>query len=135
MGLRMERIEFCFFDAGGGHRAAATALQMAIQAQGRPWEIQLTNLQELLDPLDIVRKYAGIRIQDTYNTMLSKGWTLGSPQLMRLLQMVIRIYHRPTVRFLAEHWKESQPDLVVSFVPHFNRALFESLQFALPGRP
>jgi UDP-N-acetylglucosamine:LPS N-acetylglucosamine transferase len=131
----MERIEFCFFDAGGGHRAAATALQMAIQSQKRPWEIQLTNLQELLDPLDIVRKYAGIRIQDTYNAMLRNGWTLGSTQLMRLLQVVIRIYHRPTVRFLEGHWKESQPDLVVSFVPHFNRALQESLERALPGRP
>src|SRR5579862_2835442 len=131
----MERIEFCFFDAGGGHRAAATALQMAIESQHRPWEIQLTNLQELLDPLDIVRKYAGIRIQDTYNMLLRNGWTLGSTQLMRMLQVVIRIYHRPTVRFLAGHWKETKPDLVVSFVPHFNRAIQESLERALPGHP
>ena len=131
----MERIEFCFFDAGGGHRAAATALQMAIQSQKRPWDIQLTNLQELLDPLDIVRKYAGIRIQDTYNAMLRNGWTLGSTQLMRVLQAVMRIYHRPTVRLLVGHWKETQPDMVVSFVPHFNRALQESLERALPGRP
>ena len=131
----MERIEFCFFDAGGGHRAAATALQMAVHSQNRPWEIQLTNLQELLDPLDIVRKYAGIRIQDTYNMLLRNGWTLGSTQLMRVLQAVIRIYHRPTVRLLAGHWKQTQPDLVVSFVPHFNRALQESVERALPGRP
>jgi UDP-N-acetylglucosamine:LPS N-acetylglucosamine transferase len=131
----MERIEFCFFDAGGGHRAAATALEMAIQGQRRPWEIRLTNIQELLDPLDIVRKYAGIRIQDVYNNMLRSGWTLGSAQIMRLLQMVIRMYHRPTVRLLEAHWKETQPDLVVSFVPHFNRALQESLERAYSGRP
>ncbi len=135
MASRMERIEFCFFDAGGGHRAAATALEMAIQAQQRPWEIRLTNLQELLDPLDIVRKYAGIRIQDVYNWMLQSGWTLGSAQIMRLLQTVIRMYHRPTVRLLEAHWKETQPDMLVSFVPHFNRALQESFQRAFPGRP
>jgi len=128
-------MEFCFFDAGGGHRAAATALEMAIQAQRRPWEIRLTNLQELLDPLDIVRKYAGIRIQDVYNNMLRSGWTLGSAQIMRVLQFVIRMYHRPTVRLLEAHWKETQPDLVVSFVPHFNRALQESFERAFPGRP
>ncbi|MGA8767669.1 MAG: hypothetical protein WB559_11660, partial [Candidatus Acidiferrales bacterium] len=92
----MQRIEFGFFDAGGGHRAAATALQMAIEGQRRPWEIRLTNLQELMDPLDIVKKYAGIRIQDVYNTMLRRGWTLGSPQLLKVLQFVIRLYHRPT---------------------------------------
>jgi len=130
----MERIEFCFFDAGGGHRAAATALEMAIQAQRRPWEIRLTNIQELLDPLDIVRKYAGIRIQDVYNNMLQTGWTLGSAQIMRVLQLVIRMYHRPTVRLLEAHWKETQPDMVVSFVPHFNRALQESFERAFPGR-
>ncbi len=131
----MERIEFCFFDAGGGHRAAATALEMAIQGQRRPWEIRLTNIQELLDPLDIVRKYAGIRIQDVYNNMLRSGWTLGSAAIMRVLQAVIRMYHRPTVRLLETHWQETQPDLVVSFVPHFNRALQESVERAFPGRP
>jgi UDP-N-acetylglucosamine:LPS N-acetylglucosamine transferase len=129
------RLEFGFFDAGGGHRAAATALEMATQIQRRPWEVRLTNLQELLDPLDIVKKYAGIRIQDVYNTMLRKGWTLGSPQLLKVLQLVIRAYHRPTVRLLEAHWRQTQPDMVISFVPHFNRALGESFSAAFPGRP
>jgi len=131
----VRRIEFGFFDAGGGHRAAATALEMAIGAQQRPWEVRLTNLQELMDPLDIVKKYAGIRIQDVYNTMLRRGWTLGSPQLLKVLQLTIRAYHRPTVRLLEAHWRETQPDMVVSFVPHFNRALPESFGNAFPGRP
>jgi hypothetical protein len=131
----MEPIEFCFFDAGGGHRAAATALEMSIRAQGLPWDVRLTNLQELLDELDILKKHAGIRIQDFYNTMLRTGWTLGSTQLMRVLQLVIRGYHRSTVRLLERHWKETQPGMVVSFVPHFNRALYESFHRAYPERP
>lgn len=131
----MQKIEFCFFDAGGGHRAAATALEAVARAQNRPWDVQLTNLQELLDKLDILKKYAGIRIQDFYNRMLRSGWTLGSEQLMRVLQSVIRLYHRPTVRLLEAHWRETQPDMVVSFLPHFNRALGESLARAFPGRP
>ena len=131
----MQRLEFGFFDAGGGHRAAATALEMVIQNQRRPWEVRLTNLQELLDPLDIVKKYAGIRIQDVYNTMLRKGWTLGSPQLLKVLQLVIGAYHEPTVRLLKAHWEQTQPDMVISFVPHFNRALAESFSAAFPGRP
>jgi UDP-N-acetylglucosamine:LPS N-acetylglucosamine transferase len=131
----MERIEFCFFDAGGGHRAAATALEMAIRNQQRPWEVRLTNLQELLDELDILKKYAGIRIQDYYNWMLRSGWTLGSKQLMNVLQAAIRLRHRKTVRMLEAHWNETQPDMVVSFVPHFNRALGESFRLTFPGRP
>lgn len=131
----MQRIEFGFFDAGGGHRAAATALELSIRAQKRPWEVRLTNLQELLDELDILKKYGGIRIQDFYNWMLRSGWTLGSTQLMRVLQFAIWTYHGPTVRLLERHWKETQPDMAVSFVPHFNRALYESFDHAYPGRP
>lgn len=131
----MKRIEFVFFDAGGGHRAAASALQLAIGTQQRPWDAQLTNLQELLDDLDIMKKYAGIRIEDTYNQMLRKGWTLGSPQLMKVLQLAIRLNHPRSVRMLEKRWKESQPDMVVSFVPHFNRALRESFDRVFPGRP
>jgi hypothetical protein len=132
---RMLRIQFVFFDAGGGHRAAATALDIAIRGQQRPWEVRLTNLQELLDKLDILKKYAGIRIEDFYNWMLRSGYTLGSIQLMKVLQAVIRAYHGVTVRMLETHWKETQPDIVVSFVPHFNRALGESFRRAYPTRP
>src|SRR6201982_3880551 len=122
---RMLRSEFGFFDAGGGHRAAATALDIAIRGQQRPWLVRLTNLQELLDELDILKKYAGIRIEDYYNWMLRSGWTLGSIPLLKVLQFEIRSYHSATVRMLERHWKETQPDMVVSFVPHFNRALCE----------
>jgi 1,2-diacylglycerol 3-beta-galactosyltransferase len=131
----MLRIEFVFFDAGGGHRAAATALDIAIRGQQRPWLVRPTNLQELLDQLDILKKYAGIRIEDFYNWMLRSGYTLGSIQLMKVLQAVIWAYHGPTVRMLEAQWKETQPDIVVSFIPHFNRALGESFRRAYPNRP
>jgi Glycosyltransferase family 28 C-terminal domain/Monogalactosyldiacylglycerol (MGDG) synthase len=131
----MKRIDLVFFDAGGGHRAAANALRQVIEAQQRPWEIRVVNLQELLDPLDIFRKITRIRLQDIYNLMLRKGWTLGSPQLTRMMHGIIRLYHRPTVRLLEKYWREERPDLVVSVVPNFNRALGESLRCALPNVP
>ena len=132
---RRRRIHLVFFDAGGGHRNAATALQVQIERQGLPLEVSLVNLQEVLDPLDILRKLTGIRIQDMYNKMLRNGWTLGSPQLMRVLQLVVRTYHGPSVGVLKQFWEEHSPEMVVSLVPHFNRALRESYHKALPGRP
>ena len=131
----MKRIEMVFFDAGGGHRSAATSLQAVSRSQGRPWDVSLLNLQEQLDSLDIVRRLTGVRIQDVYNVMLKKGWTLGSTQLLRVLQFFIRCYHSQTVRLLEEIWKEHEPDLVVSVIPHFNRALCESFHNVFPGRP
>ena len=132
---RARRISLIFFDAGGGHRNAATALQVQIERQGLPLEVTLVNLQEVLDPLDVLRKLTGIRIQDMYNRMLRNGWTLGSPQLMRVLQLVIRTYHGPSVKVLEKFWHDTSPDMVVSLVPHFNRAMKESFEKAFPGRP
>ena len=133
--LLMKKIDFIFFDAGGGHRSAANALRLVIEQQQRPWEIRLVNLQELLDPLDVFRKLTGLRLQDIYNLLLKKGWTLGSPQLTRGMHLVIRLYHRKQVRLLESFWRQSRPDMVVSLVPNFNRALRESLGRALPETP
>jgi UDP-N-acetylglucosamine:LPS N-acetylglucosamine transferase len=123
----MKRLDFVFFDAGGGHRAAAYALRRVIEEQGRPFEVRMVNLQELLDSIDVFRKLTGLRLQDVYNLVLKKGWTLGSPQLTAGMHVVIRLFHRKQVRLLEKLWRESRPDMVVSLVPNFNRALRESL--------
>jgi UDP-N-acetylglucosamine:LPS N-acetylglucosamine transferase len=133
--LPTQRIAIVFFDAGGGHRNAATALQVEIQRQGLPFEVSLVNLQEILDSLDILRKLTGLRIQNLYNRMLRNGWTLGSPQLLRVLQAVVRMYHKPTVKMLEDYWRTTEPDMVISVVPHFNRAFRESLDAVFPGKP
>lgn len=124
-----------YFDAGGGHRSVMNALRAAISAQGRPWEIDCLNLQELLDPLDIIRKIFGVRVQDVYNLMLKNGWTLGAAQLLPVLHAVIGMNHGRIVRLLENHWRQSRPDMVVSLIPHFNRQLAESFRRTLPGRP
>jgi UDP-N-acetylglucosamine:LPS N-acetylglucosamine transferase len=132
---RMNRVEFVFFDAGGGHRSAATALRDVAAEQGRPWDVRLFNLQEQLDVLDVFRKLTGIRMQDIYNKMLAKGWTLGAEYLMPPMHAIIRLYHSSQVRMLTGIWKQRRPDMIVSVVPNFNRALFEASQKACPGIP
>lgn len=131
----MKKLDFIYFDAGGGHRAAANALREVCERQERPFEIRLVNLQELLDSLDVFRKLTGIRLQDIYNLMLKKGWTLGSGPLMRGMQLIIRLFHAKQVNLLEGFWRKSRPDVAVSIVPHFNRALRQSLDRALPGVP
>ena len=66
-------LDFVFFDAGGGHRAAANALKAVIDSQYPDWQVRLVNLQEILDELDVLRKVTGIRGQDIYNLLLKKG--------------------------------------------------------------
>ena len=132
--LPMGRVEFVYFDAGGGHRAAATALRLVTEQQFQ-WDVHLMNLQELLDSIDPVLKLAGIRVQDLYNWLLKKGWTWGTGFGLRVLQAAVRLYHPSQVRLLEEYWRRNQPALVVSLVPHFNRAMFESLRRVAPVTP
>jgi len=51
------------------------------------------------------------------------------------MHLVIRLFHPKQVRLLEAHWRESRPDLVVSLVPNFDRALGESLRRAAPAVP
>jgi UDP-N-acetylglucosamine:LPS N-acetylglucosamine transferase len=131
----MKRLDFLFFDAGGGHRAAATALSQVMAQQGLPFEIHLVNLQEFLDSMDVFRKLTGFRLQDLYNLMLKKGWTLGSAQMVKAMHLIIRLFHGQEVRLLEELWRANRPNMVISLIPNFNRAVCESLHRALPGVP
>ncbi len=123
----MPKLDFVFFDAGGGHRAAATALKQACEARFPDWQIRLVNLQEVLDNLDVFRKLTGIRMEDIYNLVLRKGWTLGSKQLVPIMQGIIRLYHPMQVNELRRFWRKGTPDILVSLIPNFNRSIYQSI--------
>jgi len=128
-------IDLVYFNAGGGHRAAAQALRDVIERQRRPWRVRLVDLARVLDPNDSFRRVAGFAPEDFYNRRLKSGFTLGLAQELKLLQGLIRLAHASMLRSLSQHWARTEPDLVVSLVPNFNRVLCESLAQALPGVP
>jgi len=128
----MRKITIVFFDAGGGHRNAAEALKTTLEQQPERWDVSLLNLQELLDSVDIVRGVTGLRTQDGYNLVLRKGWTRLSPPLLKILQRLIRIRHKRIVQLLDKYWMLHKADVVLSVIPHFNRAMAASLRKCLP---
>ncbi len=129
------KIDFITIDSGGGHRAAAQALAEVIGAQERPWDLEFLCIQDLLDPIDFIRKSVGIPFQDVYNIMLRRGWTLGTAQMVPVMHLAIRMSHRAQVEVLTRHWAVHRPDMVVSLIPHYNRALREALEQAWPRTP
>ena len=131
----MRKLTIVFHHAGGGHRSAAEALKATLSCQEHPWEVSLLDIQELLDPLDLIRRVTGLRIQDTYNLILRKGWTRFTPQLLLVLQGTIRAYHNPIVKLLRAHWAQHPADLVLSVIPHFNREIADSLRLVGTGTP
>jgi UDP-N-acetylglucosamine:LPS N-acetylglucosamine transferase len=130
-----QTVDLVYFNAGGGHRTSALALQSVIAEQRRPWRVRLVNLTEVLDARDIFRRATGMAPEHLYNVRLQRGWTLGLAQELKLLQTLIRVGHKPMLRALQQHWRRTQPDLVVSLIPNFNRVLYDSVAGALPGAP
>jgi UDP-N-acetylglucosamine:LPS N-acetylglucosamine transferase len=131
----MKTVDLVYVNAGGGHRSAAIALEMAIREQGMDWRVRLVNLFEVLDPQDVFRRTTGVKPEDYYNVRLARGWTLGLAQELRILQVLIRLSHKSLVSQLRRHWQESKPDLVVSLIPNFNRAMYQALGLASPTVP
>ncbi|MGO9933122.1 MAG: MGDG synthase family glycosyltransferase [Steroidobacteraceae bacterium] len=131
----MKTIDLVYINAGGGHRSAAAALETAIRGQGSGWQVRLVNLFEVLDPQDMFRRTTGVKPEHYYNVRLARGWTLGLAQELRILQALIRLSHKSLISQLRRHWQQCQPDMVVSLVPNFNRAMYQALALARPNAP
>jgi UDP-N-acetylglucosamine:LPS N-acetylglucosamine transferase len=128
-------IDLVYFNAGGGHRSAALALEAVIREQARPWAVRLVNLMQILDPQDVFRKTLGMEWEDLYNTRLARGWSLGLAQELKFLQALIRLAHPAMAGRLRRYWRRTKPDMVVSLIPNFNRPMYDGLTAARPTAP
>jgi UDP-N-acetylglucosamine:LPS N-acetylglucosamine transferase len=51
------------------------------------------------------------------------------------LQALIRLSHKSLVNQLRRYWQRAKPDLLVSLVPNFNRAMYQAANAACPRVP
>lgn len=129
------RVDLVYVEAGGGHKAAATALGEVIRSEQRPWNVRLFNFTQELGSLDVVKKLTGQGVEDIYNILLKNGWTLGTKQMMQGMHLLIWLYENKQVGMLRDKWSANTPDMVVSLIPHFNRALKKGIELANPNAP
>lgn len=125
-----KRVDLIYFDAGGGHRAAASALHAVLVAKYPLWDVALVNLRDRLEPLDFIRRLTGVRVENFYNGLLKGNLTYGIGPMLKIMHALIRRMQPSMTAMLAAYWTQRQPDLVVSMIPHFNRAIFAGLREA-----
>jgi UDP-N-acetylglucosamine:LPS N-acetylglucosamine transferase len=130
-----KNIELVYFNAGGGHRSAALALQEVMTQSHPEWDVSLVNLFEVIDSERYFQKLTGFAPEDLYNLRLKKGWTRGLATELKIFQAMIRLTHVKLKNKIEKYWIERQPDLVVSLIPNFNKVMYESLRDACPGVP
>ena len=107
----MKSIDLVYFNAGGGHRSAAVALDTMIRELALPWQVRLVNLFEVLDPRDVFGKTTGMKPEQYYNARLARGWTLGLGRELKILQALIRLSHKSLTAQLQRHWQKTKPCL------------------------
>jgi UDP-N-acetylglucosamine:LPS N-acetylglucosamine transferase len=128
-------VELFYFDAGGGHRSAMTAVREILTRKCPDWTVNPVNLQKLLEPVDPMYLASGMSSEQFYNSAIRKGWTRGSTTFLRGLQHGIRIHAPVLGRQLLKHWDSHQPSVVVSLVPNFNAVMFRALRRIHPHVP
>jgi len=124
----LKKVIVIYIDGGGGHRAAARALDDVIRMQRLPWRVELVNADEVLEPADPAVWFLGVRSSVIYNWLLGRDWMIGTKQLLPIIHLIFRLLHPAQVFLLKRRWSKLQPDLVVSVVPHLNRAFYDSLR-------
>jgi len=124
----VKKIAIVYIEAGEGHRAAARALSKAIQLQQRPWKVELVNADEVLEPADPAFLFLGVRTNEIYNWLVRRGWVVATKQLLPIVHFGFRLLNPAVVLVLRRYWRKLNPDLVISVVPHRNRALYDSLR-------
>lgn len=120
-------------DAGGGHRASATALSAAAEQEGRPWRFRVVNIQQTFNALDLWQRLTGRTIEQTYNELIRSQRTRFLVPTLRLMQFLIRRLRGPLSRTMARELRREPAALVMSLAPNFNAVLRDAVRQALPG--
>jgi UDP-N-acetylglucosamine:LPS N-acetylglucosamine transferase len=123
-------------DAGGGHRAAARAIEAAVAETQAPIALQVESFQQVLLPLDVLKRATGVSLEDAYNLILRHRWNVFMVPLLRVMHGAIRVRRRALVRTLAA-WLRARPrpGAVVSVFPNFNGVIRDAIAAAHPGVP
>lgn len=123
-------------DAGGGHRAAARALEAAATERPAPFRFRVESFQKTLLPLDVLRRATGVSLEEAYNLILRRRWNAFMVPLLRVMHAGIRVRRPALVRTLAGWLREQpRPAAVVSVFPNFNGVLRDAIAAAHPGVP
>jgi len=122
-------------DAGGGHRAAARALVAAAAEMRAPFRLRVENLQEILAPLDPLRRLTGVSLEALYNLILRGHWTVLLVPLLRVMHGAIAVRRRALQRAVREHLAARPPAAVLSVLPNFNGVVRDAWREVRPGAP
>jgi 1,2-diacylglycerol 3-beta-galactosyltransferase len=120
----------------GGHYATYNALHSIIEKQQLPWQLSVIDVDLLTQRLvkqkkviDLYRLLFGIPGTQIANQAQQKNWKYLQKLINPLNKLLIKLNYDTAVRMAEEEWRDRQPDLVISLLPHYNKIIWESFNF------
>ena len=103
--------------------------------RAHPSSFRVESFQEMLLPLDLLRRTTGVSLEAAYNLILKHRASALMVPLLRLMHAGIRVRRRALVRTLADWLRAApRPEAVVSVFPNFNGVLRDAVRRGDPGR-
>jgi hypothetical protein len=128
--MRGKPVVFIVGRGGGGHKAAARALQSSLG-----WaDIETMDAGYTIEAILTKQppRNTGFDMDELYNVLMRHGFSWTASMLGLLARAFAVVARGSIVRGLAERWRVQQPEVVVSFVPFFNGVFREALLEAAP---
>ena len=127
-----KNIDIVYFDAASGHRSAAIALKHAIASKYPSYVIRTINLVDIFDHHPVFGKIARAGIK-YFNWQLKKDKVFDLNGLINLSLLSHDLVFKKGQIKIANFWKNTTPDIVISVAPMYNPVLYKSVRILNPN--
>jgi UDP-N-acetylglucosamine:LPS N-acetylglucosamine transferase len=125
-------VELIYIKAGGGHVATSQAIGSYLKKLESNIIIKYTDIRDILDDIDPIKKYLGFKVENFYNTLISHNFGYGSELMLRWSQKIIQYFYKKIVDELCYHFHDTTPNVIISTIPNFNKAIHQSIFNTVP---
>lgn len=133
MGTAEEKnIYILYTNSGGGHINTAKAIKAYIKKIKKPWKVNLINpYVEFCFNIDLFRIFSGKSGDDIYNNIVRKK----NPNFYLLMFIILvkanfHLVKSKAAKKMAQFWKESKPDMIISVMPLFNHIISNGIELS-----
>jgi len=123
MTSKVDQIDILYMRAGSGHISAARALEATLKIKWPEIKVNLIDIRDVLDSVDILKKYTGLEFESIYNWQIKRGITRGLRPQLKIGQSLIKFYGSNLYSKLYEYYLNHKTNVIVSVIPNFNKII------------
>jgi hypothetical protein len=126
-----KNVAIVYFDAASGHRSAAAAIKKALLRVRPEYKVSMINIVDVFDHHPLFGKLVRTGI-DYFNWQIKRDQVFDLKGLIHLSLLCHDLVRSTGIKRIANYWKSSPPDCIVSVTPMYNPVLYKSALLVNP---